>query len=243
MKLRVGLVVAVLLVVPPLLHAQEPKQDDPAMKSTIDPDWEEHLQKRHDALIQQNGPGTDAALRDQLLAMRERDQEARGLKNGQAPKAAGMQAWASNMAEIDQALTEQLKAIVAAKGWPTIALVGIEASNAAMLILTHTADHAWQESLLPQLETLADTGKIDGSALALVVDKQLVAAGKLQRYGSQFKFVDGAMAMYAVEDPVNLDKLRAEVLLPPMDVYKQMLEQMYHLKASNQIVMATRPAK
>jgi hypothetical protein len=174
--------------------------------------------------------------------MREQDQTARGFVSGSAPKDGSKPAMATNLAEIDATLTEKLKTIVAIKGWPTIALVGIDASNAAMLTLTHTADHDWQRSLLPNLEKLADSGKIDGSALALVIDKELIASGKLQRYGSQFKFVDGAMAMYAVEDPGGLDRRRAQVLLPPMDVYKQLLVSIYHLKASNQIVSSSPPA-
>jgi hypothetical protein len=239
MSLRITLALAMTITLASAARAQTP-QPDAGLESAIQPAWQQDLEKRHAALIQRNGPGTDTGLRDRLLAMKDRDQEARGLQHGEAPKAAGPPL---SLAEIDAGLTGELKQIVEQKGWPTIVLVGIDASNAAMVILTHTADHAWQESLLPQLVQLADAGKIDGSTLALVVDKQLVAAGKLQRYGSQFKLVDGAMAMYAVEDPVNLDKLRAQVLLPPMDVYKKMLEQMYHLKASNQIVMATLPAK
>ena len=85
-----------------------------------------------------------------------------------------------------------------------------------MLILTHTSDHAWQRQLLPQLQELADANKIDLSPLALVIDKELVAEGKLQRYGSQFKFFNGEIAMYAVENPATLDQRRAKALLPPM---------------------------
>jgi hypothetical protein len=143
--------------------------------------------------------------------------------------------------QTDARLTEELQQIIKESGWPTIALAGIDASNAAMLILTHTADHAWQRQLLPQLQELADTSKIDGSGLALVIDKELVAEGKLQRYGSQFKFINGAMAMYAVEDPATLDQRRAKVLLPPMDVYKELLSQIYHLKATDDVVMAPTP--
>ena len=134
--------------------------------------------------------------------------------------------------QTDARLTLELQQVVKENGWPTIALVGIDASNGAMLVLTHTSDHAWQRQLLPQLETLADADKIDGSGLALVVDKELVAEGKLQRYGSQFKFVNNSMAMYAVEDPSDLDQRRAKILLPPMDIYKQMMAQIYHMKAT-----------
>jgi hypothetical protein len=199
-------------------------------------DWKVAIEKRRAALIAANGPGTDASLKAGLLDMKARDQEARGI--GAGAKNKDRVEIASNLAEIDAALTAQLKKIVAERGWPTIALVGYDASNAAMLILTHTPDHAWQVSLLPQLENLADAGRIDPSALATVIDKELVNEGKLQRYGTQFKYVDGTVAMYGVEDPGGLDRLRAEVMLPPLDVYKQQLGAMYHLKVTNQIVMA-----
>jgi hypothetical protein len=200
-------------------------------------DWKADIQRRHDALVAANGPGTDAAYRTELLKMRDQDQQARGM-NPDA-KSKGHVEIATNLAEIDAALTDELKLDVKSKGWPTISLVGIDASNAAMLILTHTRDHAWQVSLIPMLIDLADEKKIDGSSLALVIDKELVFEGKLQRYGTQFKQMDdGTIAMYGVEDPGGLDRQRATAMLPPIDVYKSMLAQTYHLKVSNKVVMA-----
>jgi hypothetical protein len=221
--------------------AQTPAAQPAAGPDQAKPAWMADFDRRHQQLIDMNGPGTDAALRAELMAMLEIDQNARGLSHGK-PVEKDKPQIKGDVAQIDAQLSAQLKEIVAKQGWPTIALVGLDASNAAMLVLTHTADHAWQASLLPQLEVLADTKKIDGSALALVIDKELVSEGKLQRYGTQFKFVDGAMAMYGVEDPGGLDARRARVFLPPMDYYKQMLSQMYHLKASNKIVSAAKPA-
>jgi hypothetical protein len=214
-------------------------RSEPAQQSASPDGWRVEMERRHDELVQNNGPGTDAALRDQLLSMLAQDRAARGLAGlGADGKKLEM---ASNLGEIDAALTEQLKAMVAAHGWPTISLVGIDASNAAMLILTHSKDHAWQLSLLPQLEQLTDGGKIDGSGLALVIDKELISEGKPQRYGSQFKLVDGGMAMFAVEDPGGLDGIRARVFLPPMNIYKKQLSDMYHFKVTNQIVRPTPP--
>jgi hypothetical protein len=207
------------------------------------PAWETDLERRHLELVEKNGSGTDAELRDELLKMQATDQAARGLARRQATdgaKDAGKLQMAVNMADIDAQLTTELKGIVAKDGWPTIAMVGMPASNAAMLVLTHTKDHAWQESLLPKLETLADTGKIDGSALALVIDKELVNEGKLQRYGTQFKQVGDGIAMFGVEDPSGLDARRAQVFLPPMEVYKQQMAAMYHLKVTNMVVMAVK---
>jgi hypothetical protein len=196
------------------------------------PAWERALEARHKELIARNGPGTDAPLREQLLKMYSTDQGARGFSGAALVSM-------KDLAATDAQLTLELKQIVDQKGWPTIALVGIEASNAAITVLTHSADHAWQLHLLPTLEELADAGKIDPSTLALVVDKELVSEGKLQRYGSQFKAVSGGMAMYGVEDPDQLDQRRAKAMLAPMAVYKETLERMYHLKATNAIVSAT----
>ena len=111
-----------------------------------------------------------------------------------------------------------------------------------MLLLTHTADLAWRRSLLPQLENLADLGKIDGAPLAAVIDKQLVAEGKPQRYGTQFKSTDDGLAMIQVEDPGGLDSLRARTLLPPIEIYRAQLGRQYHLKPSNRIASPAAPA-
>jgi hypothetical protein len=238
MTRSIVLLLSLSFSIPCALAAQTPA----ATSDATEPAWKVDLEHRHEELIQRNGPGTDAALRDQLVAMADRDQSARGIEHGQ-PKNKEKLEMATNLAEVDAGLTAGLKDIVAKNGWPTIGLVGIEASNGAMLILTHTADHTWQLSLLPQLETLADDGKIDGSRLALVIDKELVSEGKLQRYGSQFRMMDGAMAMFGVEDPGTLDARRAKVFLPPMDVYKQMLSEMYHVKTTDKVVSATPPAQ
>jgi hypothetical protein len=231
---------ALLLLSVPGAVAQEPVPSQATATAIAPaPDWKADLEKRRIALITRNGSGTDAALRDELLAMKETDQNARGIDYGQAKKGRPE----GTLSEVDAQLTEQLKGIVEKDGWPTIKLVGIEASNAAMLVLTHTHDHAWQESLLPKLEELADTGKIDGSSLAFVIDRELVSEGQLQRYGTQFKVVDGQMAMFGVEDPAGLDSRRATVFLPPLDAYKHQLEAMYHLKANGKVIMAPMPAK
>jgi hypothetical protein len=216
-----------------------PQEDPKSAKTGSDstPAWKAAIEARRNDLIIRNGPGTDASLREQLLQMRTKDQTARGF----IPRpSASKQELGQSLAATDAQLTAELKQIVDQKGWPTISMVGIEASNAAMLVLTHTPDHAWQLQLLPTLEQLADAGKIDPSGLALVVDKELVSQGQLQRYGSQFKAVNGGMAMYGVEDPDQLDKRRAQALLSPMKEYRELLEQTYHLKATGAIVSAPR---
>jgi hypothetical protein len=196
-----------------------------------DSQWTNDMAARRAELIKRNGTGTDASLREKLVAMYASDQEARGAGTGHA-------VYTAKTATVDVQLTAELKAIVARHGWPTIAMVGFDASNDAMAMLTHTPDHAWRLSLVPRLEKLAAEGKIDGAALATVVDKQLVSEGKPQRYGTQFRVADGKMAMIAVEDPAGLDARRAMVFLAPIKVYEAMLAETYHLTLSEQVVEA-----
>jgi hypothetical protein len=236
---------AAVLAISPSIVAQGDTQNlpqSPNVETKTTPAWEIAAAKRREELIAENGTGTDAALRDQLQKMGEDDQAVRGFAHGKQTSAMTKE-MVQKLPAVDARLTLELKQIVKEKGWPTIALVGIDASNSAMLILTHTADHAWQRQLLPQLEALADANKIDLSPLALVIDKELVAEGKLQRYGSQFKFINGEIAMYAVEDPPGLDQRRAKALLPPMNVYKNVMAQIYHLKVSDDVVMAISPTQ
>jgi hypothetical protein len=229
---------------PPIVAQQTASAKSQPGPDAAEEPWAKDVERRRRELVRQNGPGTDASLRDRLIAMAQEDQAApeRGLTKV-APQDREKYEAAANRADTDAKLTAQLKEIIANEGWPTIAMVGIDASNGAMRILIHTRDHVWQRSLLPQLESLADAGKIDGSSVATLIDKELVSEGKLQRYGTQFKLVDGEMAMFGVEDPATLDARRAKAFLPPEEVYKQMLSQMYHLKTSDKIVMATGPAQ
>jgi hypothetical protein len=131
----------------------------------------------------------------------------------------------------DESLTDRLKQIVNSYGWPTIALVGIQASQAAVLILVHSPDHEFQRRLLPELQKLVEEKKIAGSDIATLIDKTLVAEGKPQKFGTQFSWKNnGPMVMNPVEDPEHLDQRRKIYLLPPMDLYKCEMQAMYHRK-------------
>jgi hypothetical protein len=198
------------------------------------PAWMATLANHHQELIERNGDGTDASLRDSLLGLYTVDQQARTdlMKKAQLT---GAGPDLTQLRPVDAKLTEELKEIVAQHGWPTIQLVGFDASNAAMTILVHTEDHVWQRNLLPTLEQLSINKKIDGSQLALLIDKELVASGKRQRHGTQFRMDPGHMTMYAVEDPAGLDERRAAAMLPPMETYKQMLASAYSMAVSDEV--------
>jgi hypothetical protein len=133
------------------------------------------------------------------------------------------------LTENDATRTERLKTIVGDHGWPTVALVGLDGVGAAWLILQHTADSAWQKTMLPVLEKAAAAGDIRRSDVAMLTDRVLVRSGQPQRYGSSFSLVDGRLVADPIEDERTVDVRRADVGLPPMADYARMLADSYNL--------------
>lgn len=192
-----------------------------------DQGWEKKLEARTEALKQKNGEGTDQALKSELLQMRDTDQDIRKrwIEAPQDKKGA----LATEMTQVDKDLTQKLEEIVATKGWPTIRLVGMEASSVAGMILTHSADHEFQRKMLSQLQKLVDDDQIAGDSVALITDKLLVSESKPQRFGTQFNIQNGKLVMLPTEDPGHLQERRAKYLLPPLDEYRKVLSDTYHM--------------
>lgn len=235
-RARTALVLALAIALPTFASRPACAQQKAAAAAESDEEspWEESLDARDAELIQQYGDGTDKALHTRLLKMRDLDQNIRKRaftdQSFDSLPADTQNKLHNEMAAIDTDLTAQLKQIVATNGWPTIPLVGLEASNAASVILVHSADHDWQKSLLPRLQQLVSQGKIQGLDIAGLVDTTLKADGKPQRFGTAFVFKNGVMTLWPVENPANLDKLREQYSLPPMAEYRKLMEQMYHMK-------------
>jgi hypothetical protein len=189
--------------------------------------WQREAQARANELRAKNGNGTDERLTKQLLSMEDEDQGARGMRA--VPPNPDLTLDDDELAKVDSLITAQLKQLVAEHGWPTIALVGSQASQAAVVILIHSPDQAWQEQLLPELQRLVEQNKIFGADVATLTDRILVSAGKRQRFGTQFEIEERKIVIVEVEDPRHLDERRARYLLPPMDVQRKIIESMYHL--------------
>jgi len=121
-------------------------------------DWEQRAEARAKEIIAKNGPGTQSALKEELLAMYERDQGMRTrMREAGPPREREFDA---ELARTDRQITRELRKVVSRFGWPTVALVGAQASQAAADLLVHSSDHLWQKKLLPQLLQLADESRI-----------------------------------------------------------------------------------
>ncbi len=166
----------------------------------------------------------DTVLRDALLRMGLLDQTVRaGLTASAVADTGFMRATLA----MDSALTRRLRLIVTQKGWPGWDMVGRKAGDAAFLVLQHSPSDAFQRELLPRLEKAAAAGQAAPGDVALLTDRVRTHDGRPQRYGTQFRIVEGALVPYPIEDLGALDRLRAEVGLMPMSEYVKLLEQTY----------------
>jgi hypothetical protein len=183
------------------------------------------------------------ALRDQLLDRVARDQQARkaaiewAAKNEHvsetgvldeaslppADKVKYDELW-KEVAIIDAENTLWLKEVVDARGWPTYSEVGVEGGDAAWLILQHAdKDPGFQRRCL-DLMTSLPRQEVSQMNVAALTDRVLLAEGRDQLYGTQFVVRDGEWVPLRLGDAENVDARRAEVGLPPMAEYKEMLE-------------------
>ncbi len=148
----------------------------------------------------------DGELRDELLAMLERDQ---------AGRTGGVDE------EGDAARTERLGEIIDTFGWPTASAVGEEAATAAWAIAQHSdLDPAFQERALGLLEIAVAEGEGSPGDLAYLTDRVAAGAGDPQTYGTQIGCSpQGAAPSVPIVDEANVDARRAEAGLPPLADY------------------------
>jgi hypothetical protein len=166
----------------------------------------------------------DAQLRKELLKMVAEDQEARKAMLGGRPDPAAVR----KMEGIDRKNTARLKEIIDRHGWPGRALVGADGANAAWLLAQHAdRDRPFQKRCLGLLKKAVKAGEASGQQLAYLTDRVLVAEGKKQLYGTQFRTVDGKLEPSPIEDEANVDRRRKEVGLSTLAEYRKVLEKTY----------------
>lgn len=164
-------------------------------------------------------------LRRELLEMKRLDQEVRNelLREGFGTPDPEL---VSRLAAVDGRNLVRLQALVEEHGWPGSDLVGTEGAQGAFLVLQH-APHAVQKELFPLVEDGYRAGTVSGESYALLLDRIRVGDGRPQVYGSQATWTDGELTFEPIEDEANVDARRAEIGLPPLAEYRELLERMY----------------
>lgn len=127
--------------------------------------------------------------------------------------------------------TQYLKKVVDEFGWLTISKFGEDVSYQAGILITHTQDKEFAQKCLKLMEENIED--IEKTNFALVYDKVMLSAGKPQRYGTKLKSYfkdDGSVVTEVVmplEDPENIEVLRKQVGLSPLDEYMRNSEKLF----------------
>ena len=159
----------------------------------------------------------NAELRAELLAMAEEDSRTRDdlLRAGQLPR----DSYSPVMRRIHERNNRRVREIVAAHGWPGRALVGEDGCEAAWILVQHAVlEPEFQAACVPLLEAAVAEGGAPAWQLAYLRDRVLVAQGRPQIYGTQYRMTEtGKSVPFEIEDVAGVNERRRAVGLSTLE--------------------------
>jgi len=114
----------------------------------------------------------------------------------------------------------KIKKILDERGWLGRDIIGFYGNLTLFLVIQHS-DIETQEKYLPMMREAVNNGNAMASDLALLEDRVALRKGEKQIYGSQIgqDIKTGEYYVLPLIDPDNVDKRRAKVGLPSIQVY------------------------
>lgn len=157
----------------------------------------------------------DQMLHDRLAALAAQDEAVRARL---AADGSLFDGYHSEMQAVHEDNAAELEAIVAERGWPSVALVGEKGAEAAWLIAQHAIGLPdFQRRCLASMQTAAEAGAIPAWQPAYLLDRIRIFEGRTQIYGTQFDWnEDGLMSPRPIDVPGEVDARRAAVGLGPL---------------------------
>lgn len=171
---------------------------------------------------------TNPALREELLKMRETDQQARAACKGSADEQ--LKCSMETLEKVDKPNTLRINEIFRQTGFPTSRAVGRDGVEAFLLILQHSPDEALRRKSLKFVTKAYKRKEITPMEYAGYVDRVRVRQNKPQLYGSNFEMKEGKLVMSEVRDRKNLNQRRQKLGLPTIEEYAARLKEIYNLE-------------
>lgn len=172
---------------------------------------------------------SNSALRDELIAMMNRDQEERR-KCTEGDADLQVKCFVEIAKTIDTPNTKRLGEIFDKYGFPGVRLVGPDGQNAFMILLQHTTTDALRQRAVKPITRAFKRKEISPQDFANFIDRLRLHQGKGQLYGSGFDLKDGKMVLSKTDDIKNLEKRRRKIGLPPMSETVKMMKEVYKLE-------------
>jgi hypothetical protein len=135
-------------------------------------------------------------------------------------------------AAVDRRHRPEIDRIHAQYGWLKASVAGKDAAHMFWLLVQHQ-DAELQRRLLPEMERAVSERQASRADYALLYDRVMVGEGKLQRWGSQTKCVDGKAVLDPVEDPAGLDDRRRALFMQPVEQYLDVLTDQFCRRQTN----------
>lgn len=172
------------------------------------------------------------SLREELLAMREKDISARTslVERGEL----GDTEYHPEMRLVHEVNNKKIRDIIEKYGWPLESQVGEDGSEAAWLVVQHAVlEPEFQEECINLLKEAVERGEAKGWQLAYLQDRVLVRQGKLQLYGTQHEAKDGLMGPLPTENPAEVNVRRAALDIWTQEEHTGFLQKDYDKIQSN----------
>ncbi len=166
-----------------------------------------------------------AAIQSQVADLWVRDQAARQVYvESQTDDKTGAPFWTRRLAValatgVDAEATASMKALLEKTDWIDAHRFGDDIASHAWILAQHADDHPdFQALALSRMEPYLDNGGVRKRDYAYLWDRVAVNYGRKQRYGTQpdWECENGKMALQPLEDAANVDQLRAEMGLGPV---------------------------
>ena len=127
--------------------------------------------------------------------------------------------YSTEMQRVDKTNLDTLELIWDEYGWLTPPKISPKAAHAQWLVVQHSPLEV-QQKMRDDMIAAAEAGHMRKSNLASFLDRVALREGNDQTYGSQIAYGPGDQPYVApLEDPMNVDKRRAEMGMAPMAEY------------------------
>ncbi len=130
------------------------------------------------------------------------------------------------MASLHNKNSELLSEIINKVGYPTVDMVGQEASEAAWLVVQHSIERPqFMKKAAILLKLAVEKNKADPKNLAYLTDRIAVFEGKPQRFGTQFDWdKNGEMNPSPFDDLAKVNQRRKALDLPSLEEQTEIMK-------------------
>ena len=172
-------------------------------------------------------------LSKELIAMAKEDQQV--LKELAENGELGTVEYHPRMKYIHEKNNTRIKQIIKKHGWPSISTVGEKGAEATWLVVQHAVlDFEFMNHCLILLKKAVKNKEAKGWCYAYLKDRTLTNQNKPQIYGTQHDVDQNGIACpLKIKSPDQVDKLRKEIGLEPLDEATKRIQTRQNLIKAN----------